>query len=271
MLQYKVRDAKYTRGERDGKRKKGDPEESACIAALNDLIVKYDLIANRKKSISITDWNSYHYENDWKFYFCYEKEIETEEKKTVKENHYYLMHIEPNGCFGVREICERDAEYAQYDEIFSMNNMKAERHNRSDEKYSGLVMDSEGNINIIQESPNFMLPSILEINDALKNEGISRKKDDLEKNFGACLDIYYRNSIEEKDEFYSVGQIGSGMNTTVERSAKIRKIISYKNSKLFFRNVLDTMNVTFVRNGQLTIMPFPFKYIREWIELNADK
>jgi hypothetical protein len=152
-----------------------------------------------------------------------------------------------------------------------MNNMKAERHNRSDEKYSGLVMDSEGNINIIQESPNFMLPSILEINDALKNEGISRKKDDLEKNFGACLDIYYRNSIEEKDEFYSVGQIGSGMNTTVERSAKIRKIISYKNSKLFFRNVLDTMNVTFVRNGQLTIMPFPFKYIREWIELNADK
>ncbi len=260
-----------SRDSKDGKRKKGDPEESACIAALNDLIVKYDLIANRERSISITDWNSYHYENDWKFYFCYEKEIETEEKKTVKENHYYLMHIEPNGCFGVREICERDAEYAQYDEIFSMNNMKAERHNRSDEKYSGLVMDSEGDINIIQESPNFMLPSISEINDALKNEGISRKKDDLEKYFGACLDIYYRNSIEEKDEFYSVGQIGSGMNTTVERSAKIRKIIPYKNSKLFFRNVLDTMNVTFVRNGQLTIVPFPFKYIREWIELNADK
>lgn len=253
-----------SRDSKDGKRKKGDPEESACIAALNDLIVKYDLIANREKSISITDWNSYHYENDWKFYFCYEKEIETEEKKTVKENHYYLMHIEPNGCFGVREICERDAEYAQYDEIFSMNNMKAERHNRS-------VMDSDGNINIIQESSNFMLPSISEINDALRNEGISRKKDDLEKYFGACLDIYYHNSTEGNDELYSVGQIGSGMNTTIERSAKIRKIIPYKNSKLFFRNVLDTMNVTFVRNGQLTIMPFPFKYIREWIELNADK
>jgi hypothetical protein len=253
-----------SRNSKDGKRKKGDPEESACIAALNDLIVKYDLIANREKSISITDWNSYHYENDWKFYFCYEKEIETEEKKTVKENHYYLMHIEPNGCFGVREICERDAEYAQYDEIFSMNNMKAERHNRS-------VMDSDGNINIIQESSNFMLPSISEINDALRNEGISRKKDDLEKYFGACLDIYYHNSTEGNDELYSVGQIGSGMNTTIERSAKIRKIIPYKNSKLFFRNVLDTMNVTFVRNGQLTIMPFPFKYIREWIELNADK
>ena len=116
-----------------------------------------------------------------------------------------------------------------------------------------------------------MLPSISEINDALRNEGISRKKDDLEKYFGACLDIYYHNSTEGNDELYSVGQIGSGMNTTVERSAKIRKIIPYKNSKLFFRNVLDTMNVTFVRNGQLTIMPFPFKYIREWIELNADK
>ena len=186
------------------------------------------------------------------------------------KNHYFLMHIEPSGRFGIREVCESDAEYAQYDEIFSMNNMKAERHNRSDEKYRGLVKDPDGNINIIQESPNFMLPSISEINDALRNEGISRKKDDLEKYFGACLDIYYHNSIEENDELYSVGQIGSGMNTTVERSAKIRKIVPYKNSKFFFRNVLDTMNVTFVRNGQLTIVPFPFKYIREWIELNTD-
>ena len=30
--------------------------------------------------------------------------------------------------------------------------------------------------------------------------------------------------------------------------------------------VLPTMNVTFVHNGQLTVLPFPFKYLREYTD-----
>lgn len=33
-----------------------------------------------------------------------------------------------------------------------------------------------------------------------------------------------------------------------------------------FDKLLPTMNVTFVHNGQLTVLPFPFKYLREFVK-----
>ncbi len=257
------------KGDKKGVKKKGDLEESACIVVLNELLVKYDLIANAKKTISLTDWASYKYENDWKFCLCEEKLIDPEKK--IKENHYYAMAIRPDGTFEIKEVTsESEGEYGLYDEIFALNNMKAERHNKWDEKYIGLVIDSCRNVDIIQDTPYFMLPSVDDIRYALKNEEINRKKDTLEKLFAGCLDIYYKKIVDDSCEYYSVGQIGSGIQQPkVERSAQVRKIVPHKQSKLFFREVLDTMNVTFVRNGQLTVTPFPFKYLREWIEMNA--
>jgi hypothetical protein len=261
---------RYTKDDKKGMKKKGDLEESACIVALNELIVKYDLIVNSEKSISLIDWPSYKYENDWKFCLCKEKIVDSEKK--IKENHYYSMTIKSSGNFEIKEVTsESEEEYGLYDEIFALNNTKAERHNKWDEKYIGLVIDSCRNIDIIQDTPYFMLPSVDDIRYALKNEEINRKKDTLEKLFAGCLDIYHKKTVDDSCEYYSVGQIGSGIQQPkVERSAQVRKIVPHKQSKLFFREVLDTMNVTFVRNGQLTVMPFPFKYLREWIKMNAD-
>ena len=250
-------------------RKKGDLEEAACIVVLNELLVKYDLISNREKKISLVDWVSYDFKNDWKFCFCQEKELDSINKE--KENHYYSMRIKPDGCFEVKEVTQEfDNEFSLCDEIFALNNMNAERHNRYDEKYRGLVINSDGETNIIQETSYFMLPSVDETYMALKTNGINKKKETLEKLFAACFDIYYKKSENEKSEYYSVGQIGTGINQLkIERSARVRKIISPNESRLFFRDVLDTMNVIFVRHGQLTVMPFPFKYLREWVKLNA--
>lgn len=243
-----------------------DLAESACIVLLNELLVRFDLIANDEKSISLIDWTSYGFKDDWKFCLCEEKEIDRSKK--TKENHYYSMLITPNGHFEVKEILqESGSEFSFCDEIFAMNNMNAEIHNKSDEKYSGLIMNSNGEINIIQETPYFMLPSVKEVYSAVKSMEINKKKETLEKMFAGCLDIYYKKNEEESCEYYSVGQIGSGMNSKIERSARIRKIIPHKKSELFFKDVLNTMNVSFVRQGQLTIMPFPFKYLREWIKI----
>ncbi len=44
----------------------------------------------------------------------------------------------------------------------------------------------------------------------------------------------------------------------------IRKIRAVNGSKLIFRQLLPTMDVDFVRTGQSTVIPFPFKYIREY-------
>ncbi len=259
---------KYKRDDKKGVAKKGDLEESACIVVLNELLVKYDLIANAKKTISLIDWSSYKYDNDWKFCLCEEKLIDSEKK--IKENHYYAMTIRSNGAFEIKEVTSELEEYGLYDEIFALNNKKVERHNKWYERYIGLVVDSNSEINIIQETQCFMLPSIDDVDFAINNGKIDRKKDTLEKIFAACLDIYYKKAVEDLYEYYSVGQIGSGIQQPkVERSAQVRRVVPFKESKLFFREVLDTMNVTFVRNGQLTVMPFPFKYLREWIEMNA--
>ena len=259
-----------TKDDRKGVKKKGDLEESACVVILNELVVKYDLIANAEKSISLIDWSSYKYENVWKFCFCKEKMVDLEKK--TKENHYYLMMIKPSGNFEIKEVTiESEDEYGLCDEIFALNNKKAERHNKWDEKYIGLVINSSEDIDIIQETPCFMLPSVDDVFCALKKEEVNRKKDTLERLFAGCLDIYYKMSVDNSCEYYSVGQIGSGIQQPkVERSAQIRKIVPHKQSKLFFRDVLETMNVPFVRNGQLTVMPFPFKYLREWIKMHIE-
>ena len=80
-----------------------------------------------------------------------------------------------------------------------------------------------------------------------------------------CLDIYYKTNSD--CVLYSSGQIGSGMNTSISKATHIRRIVPYKNSTFFFQNYLETMNVTFIRNGQLTVLPFPFKYLREYSKL----
>ena len=55
------------------------------------------------------------------------------------------------------------------------------------------------------------------------------------------------------------------MRPKINRAANIRRIEGYKDAPIMFEKLLGTMNVTFVHNGQLTVLPFPFKYLREYI------
>lgn len=57
------------------------------------------------------------------------------------------------------------------------------------------------------------------------------------------------------------------MRCLINRAANIRKIEPFEDSILMFEDLLPLMNLTFVHNGQLTITPFPFKYLREYIKM----
>lgn len=183
-------------------------------------------------------------------------------------NHYYFMKVNPSGEFEIGEKTKdlfNQEQFEKIEEIFELNNMKAERHNKYNEKYKGLILNDKNEINIIQDTAFFMMPECSLISQNLKTGKISRSKDSLIKYFGGCLDIYYKN--HEDYILYSSGQIGSGMNTTIAKAAHVRKILPYKGTSLFFQDYLETMNVTFIRNGQITVMPFPFKYLREYIKM----
>ncbi len=248
------------------------PTEAACIVLLNELIVKKDLICTKPvKQISIFNWKHMAYKNKLTFCICDTEEVKESEEKTVNVDHYYFMTINPDGSFLIGEKTSNmfnQKECQKIQDIFQLNNMTLERHNRYDEKYKALVINEGGDINIIQDTPNIMLPNIEVISEDIKKEKLSRSLESLEKYYAGCLDIYYKKDIANNCEYYSSGQIGAGMQNVIERAARIRKIIPYESSVLFFRELLELMNVTFIRNGQLTVMPFPIKYLREYIQIS---
>lgn len=70
-------------------------------------------------------------------------------------------------------------------------------------------------------------------------------------------------------QYYLVGTIGEGMRWNIPRAANIRKIEGNSGAQVMFERLLPLMNVTFVHNGQLTVLPFPFKYLREYLQFCA--
>lgn len=66
-------------------------------------------------------------------------------------------------------------------------------------------------------------------------------------------------------QYYFVGYTGTGMNNKLTTSCCIREISALDNGEIFFKELLPLMDVLFVQYGQLTVTPFPFKYLREYI------
>lgn len=116
-------------------------------------------------------------------------------------------------------------------------------------------------------------------------KGITTKKEVVRyvfENTGIMLYAYLRGEEERREYLsgnidinyfdyddthakYSVGEIGNGMKYTIERASVVREIQAVEGSKLIFKKVLPLMGVEFVRYGMLTVVPFPFKYLREYI------
>ena len=253
----------------DDKRKPeklGLPSEAACLVVLNELLVKKDLLEAKAGpgKITIMDWQSFGFKKEWTFCFC--NQISSEDDKV--ENHYIFMTIHPDGTFVIGERTKdlfNQEQFEKIEEIFALNNMDAEIHNRYNEKYIGLVLNDREEINIIQDTPFRMLPDTGKIKEDLLKGPLSRSKESLEEYYRGCLDIYYKKT--ENAFYYSTGQIGAGMQNKIERASHVRKVKPYEDNPLFYEELMETMNVTFVRNGQLTVLPFPFKYLREYAEL----
>lgn len=92
--------------------------------------------------------------------------------------------------------------------------------------------------------------------------GFSKSRENMETLFDASLNInYFGETISEAH--YFVGKRRENIQSTVD-SCYLRKIIAQNGSKLIFKELLKTMDVDFVRTGQSTVLPFPFKYLREY-------
>ncbi len=220
--------------------------EFAISTVIHEMLIKADLV---KQKISLFDWNTLGLKDDIDF------GIEVTDEQNTK---YIFMTIHPNGTFNISEqtlnLFETN-KYNQCVEIFENAKMNSV-------KVHGIIRDALGNINIIKDTEWFTIPEIYSIKAELANGNTKlRGKEKRNELLSSCLDIKMFN--DGVSEYYFVGTIGNGMRWLINRAANIRKIEPFEDSILMFEKLLPLMNVTFVHNGQLTIIPFPFKYLRE--------
>ncbi|MFK0732614.1 MAG: hypothetical protein ACFKPT_30275 [Gloeotrichia echinulata GP01] len=90
-----------------------------------------------------------------------------------------------------------------------------------------------------------------------------KQKESLEDLFDASLNIRYFGETE-REAYYFVGGRRDSVQFSFKDACHLRRIVTVNDSKLIFRQLLPTMDVDFVRTGQSTVIPFPFKYIREY-------
>lgn len=220
--------------------------EFAISTVIHEMLIKADLV---KQKISLFDWNTLGLKDDIDF------GIEVTDEQNTK---YIFMTIHPDGTFNISEqtlnLFEAN-KYNQCVEIFENAKMNSV-------KVHGIIRDALGNINIIKDTEWFTIPEIYSIKAELTNGNTKlRGKEKRNELLSSCLDIKMFN--DGVSEYYFVGTIGNGMRCLINRAANIRKIEPFEDSILMFEKLLPLMNVTFVHNGQLTIIPFPFKYLRE--------
>lgn len=227
-------------------------EASADVAqAMHELMIKVDLLNNK---ITLFNWADMGIDNEISFGIKVEKD---------EQPHYFFMTIQPDGTF---EIAEQKLTFFEVNEYNDCINI-FESANQNSEVIKGIICDKESNINIIKDTQWVTIPEVFKVREELENgntaiRGVKTGK--VEELFSSMTDI----KIFRKDNsiYYFAGIIGSGMGYNIKNAVNIRKIDIYDDSQKLFSRLLPLMDIGFVRNRQLTVIPFPFKYLREYVK-----
>ncbi|MBR5874740.1 MAG: hypothetical protein IKY90_08420 [Oscillospiraceae bacterium] len=83
-----------------------------------------------------------------------------------------------------------------------------------------------------------------------------------EEYFGSLMDIKYFYNYDKL--YYFVGTKSTSLNLSLHNACLIREVVSI-GGEIFFEQLMKLLAVEFVRNGQYTVLPFPFKYLNEYI------
>ncbi len=216
----------------------------ALKTVLNELMIKDDLEHGK---ITLFDWPTLGIGN---VSFGIREKINDIDR-------FFFMDIASDGTF---LISEQELDLFNMSEYYSCL-----RIFEDDKKTRGIIRDSQGRINAIADVGWFTIPEIDMINDELSSGNNKlRGKDARESLLSAVLDIHTFNLPNESGTYYFVGDIGEGMRPKVQCAANIRKVERIDDAPDTLPMLLPLMDVTFVRNGQLTVLPFPFKYLREY-------
>lgn len=218
-----------------------DDKDAIINTIIKEIVIKNDLLF--RHSFSLDDWQDYGFDGNWIF-------------GKEKDGKHYFMIVHPNGTFECSAKLNDFKSFANQ----TINDVSRKLlENKGKEKV--IVMDASNNINILSRTEMFTLP-----NEAIFGmEQVSRSKTSREENLSGLVDI---NLFETEGEtYYNVGIKGHGMNTNIPHAPLLYKIDKVGNSQNLLSSLIKTMSVEFVKYKSFTVLPYPIKYLNEWILL----
>jgi hypothetical protein len=126
-------------------------------------------------------------------------------------------------------------------------------------KEKTIVASTNGNINVISRTNRYPLPA----KEIFQQEVLSRSKEARDLFLSGVVDINFYN---EAESYYSVGIKGSGMNTKIIRAPHLYKIDVISGENIMGK-ILAALSVTFVKYKSFTVLPYPIKYLNEYIAM----
>lgn len=230
---------------KDGSERSTTATNAAIASILNESLIKFDI---ESEEITLFDWQALGYEESMTFGV---------DVKDGGHRKYVFMKIYPDGSFKFQEPRSNLLGKGEYQDCI-------DAFENTEGNIKGLIKNEQGRINIIKDTDLITLPEEKDIRDLLvKGDTRLRNEQRRELLFSSTLDI--KTFKENGKQYYSVGIIGKGMDRKIQRASNIRCIEGYQDAPLMFDKLLPTMDMAFVRNGQLTVLPFPFKYLREYV------
>lgn len=221
---------------------KGSLKPSAqLITIFKELLIKNDII-NHVNSFSYDDWLQYKYNDVYTF--------------IIKNNDdsIYKMVIEPSGKYDIFK--------EEIDLFNSYENNKYITIFRNNKNVQLIVIDDKNNINAIERTEIITLP-FAEIFSKLPISKSRKTRDEL---YAGLCDINYFEI--DKEYYYNVGQSLATIQKQISKASHFYNVICVDNSKCIMPNILELMSVRFVKFNESTVLPYPVKYLREYININ---
>lgn len=125
----------------------------------------------------------------------------------------------------------------------------------------GMVTDGEGTF-AFRRTDVVTIPEVEKAKANLLAGKNPRNLDVLEESLKACTDVRY--TIRHDDCLYFVGVRSKGMESTIHWGSHVYEIRRIDGIGELPETFFDMLQVPFVRFKRLTMVPYPFKYLREY-------
>ena len=252
-----------------------DNDEDAIDSIMNVLIKELFI----KECVSlgkdlIGNWKDRGFDDDMVFL----KRVQI--SKNPKRYCVYSLTIHPDGKFDFDKLDDNDPFLFEMREIWRDNKSTSDTEHVIVYKGSVCVIENSGIVPVINNE--ILMESVVKLEQKRKelkenedSDDNKRKRATIPGGEGPRGYQTYNNALYAITDIqrlsfgdnllYMCGYDGTNMAKKYDKAPNIRLVRCIRGEN-FFGELLDLMNVPFVRHGQTTVYPYPYKFLNEYIE-----